>query len=169
MDKTYTEQGLDKNFLIEYTIKMKNKCRIYLDNCSFNRPYDDQSVLKNYLEAEAKLYIQNEIRNNTFELAWSYMLDYEISFNPFDDRKTQILKWKNSAVIDIDYSENNVKIANDIRRKNIHVRVKDSIHLACSIEAKCNYFITTDGKLLSKVVDNITIINPLNFIQQLGV
>jgi predicted nucleic acid-binding protein len=148
---------------------MDNKYRIYLDNCSFNRPYDEQSVLKNYLEAEAKLYIQNEIRNNTFELVWSYMMDYEISFNPFNDRKIQILKWKNIAVVDIDYSENNVKIANDIRRKNINIRVKDSIHLACSIEAKCDYFITTDEKLLKKFVDNIIIINPLNFIQQLEV
>ena len=140
-----------------------------MDNCSFNRPYDDQSVLKNYLEAEAKTYIQNEIRNNIFELVWSYMMDYEILFNPFDDRKTQILKWKNIAVVDIDYSENNVKIANDIRMKNVNIRVKDSIHLACSIEANCNYFITTDGKLLNKTVDKIVIINPLNFIQHLGV
>jgi len=37
---------------------MKN--RLYLDNCSFNRPYDDQSLLKNYIEAEAKTYIQKE-------------------------------------------------------------------------------------------------------------
>ena len=29
---------------------MKN--RLYLDNCSFNRHYDDLSLLKNYLEAE---------------------------------------------------------------------------------------------------------------------
>jgi hypothetical protein len=71
--------------------------RIYLYNCSFNRPYDDSSVLKNYLEAEAKTYIQNEIMKKTFELAWSYMMDYEIYFNPFDDRKDQILKWKDIA------------------------------------------------------------------------
>ena len=32
--------------------------RLYLDNCSFNRPYDDQSLLRNYLEAEAKVFIQ---------------------------------------------------------------------------------------------------------------
>ena len=37
--------------------------RIYLDNCSFNRPFDDQSQLKIKLEAEAKLYIQSEVLN----------------------------------------------------------------------------------------------------------
>ena len=148
---------------------MDTKYRIYLDNCSFNRPYDDQSILKNYLEAEAKIYIQNEIRNNTFDLVWSYMMDYEISFIPFGDRIAQILKWKSIAVVDIDYSENNVKMANDIRKENVNIRVKDSIHIACSIEANCNYFITTDGKLLNKTVNGINIINPINFIQQLGV
>jgi hypothetical protein len=35
--------------------------RIYLDNCCFNRPYDDQTILRNYLEAEAKTYIQLQI------------------------------------------------------------------------------------------------------------
>jgi hypothetical protein len=34
------------------------KERLYLDNCSFNRPYDDQSLLKNHLESEAKNYTQ---------------------------------------------------------------------------------------------------------------
>jgi uncharacterized protein YozE (UPF0346 family) len=46
--------------------------RIYLDNCSFNRPYDDQTILRNYLEAEAKTYIQLRIINNIFELAVIY-------------------------------------------------------------------------------------------------
>ena len=46
---------------------------LYLDNCCFNRPYDDQSYLKNYLEAEAKIYIQKEILNKNYELVWSYM------------------------------------------------------------------------------------------------
>jgi hypothetical protein len=32
--------------------------RLYLDNCAFNRPYDDQTLLKNYLEAEAKTFIK---------------------------------------------------------------------------------------------------------------
>lgn len=31
------------------------KIRVYLDNCCFNRPYDDQSQIKINLEAQAKL------------------------------------------------------------------------------------------------------------------
>lgn len=33
--------------------------RIYLDNCSYNRPYDNQSQMKIYLETQAKLHIQD--------------------------------------------------------------------------------------------------------------
>jgi len=141
--------------------------RLYLDNCSFNRPYDDQSLLKNYIEAEAKTYIQKEILQNNFELAWSYVMDYEVSLNPFSDRKNQIFKWKKLAIADISESDKIIGMANDIMKKNI--RPKDSLHLACAIEAECNYFITTDGKMLNKSVENIIIINPIDFIRTLEV
>ena len=32
--------------------------RIYLDNCCYNRPYDDQSQIRVSLETQAKLYTQ---------------------------------------------------------------------------------------------------------------
>jgi len=134
-----------------------------MDNCSFNRPYDDQSLLKNHLEAEAKTFIQKEILQKTYELAWSYIMDYEVSFNPFMDRKNQILKWKNIAIIDIDESERIIERANEIMNKNI--KPKDSLHLACAIEAECNYFITTDGKILNKAIEKIIIIDPIEFVR----
>jgi predicted nucleic acid-binding protein len=138
------------------------KKRLYLDNCSLNRPYDDQSLLKNYLEAEAKTYIQKEILQKKYELAWSYIMDYEVFFNPFSDRKNQIIKWKEIAVVDINESEKIILTANEIMKKNI--RPKDSLHLACAIEAGCNFFITTDRKLLNKHIDSITVVNPIDFI-----
>ena len=33
--------------------------RIYLDNCCYNRPYDDQSQMRVFLESQAKLHIQD--------------------------------------------------------------------------------------------------------------
>ena len=35
--------------------------KIYLDNCSFNRPFDDQSSMRIKLETEAKLFVQEKI------------------------------------------------------------------------------------------------------------
>lgn len=48
-----------------------------MDNCCFNRPYDDQSQLRISLETQAKLYIQDLIKNSKVELAASYMLLFE--------------------------------------------------------------------------------------------
>ena len=44
--------------------------KIYLDNCCFNRPYDNQKQLRIKLEAEAKLFIQDLIVNKKLELIW---------------------------------------------------------------------------------------------------
>jgi predicted nucleic acid-binding protein len=73
-------------------------------------------------------------------------MDYEIAFNPFSDRRNKITKWKKIAKIDIDVSEGIVKKANEIMGKKI--KQKDSLHIACALEAKCKYFITTDRKIL---------------------
>jgi hypothetical protein len=42
--------------------------RIYFDNCSYNRPYDDQTQIKIAIEAQAKLYIQCLILEKKLEL-----------------------------------------------------------------------------------------------------
>lgn len=55
--------------------------RVYLDNCSFNKPFDEQTQPRTRLETEAKLCIQNGVQAGTLELAWS--ADY---FVTTDDR-----------------------------------------------------------------------------------
>jgi len=141
------------------------KNRIYLDNCCFNRPYDDQSNLNIHLEAQAKIFVQNEILNKTFELAWSFMMDYEISSNPFYDRRIAFLNWKNIAVVDIDPLEDILTKGKNLNQKNI--KRKDALHIACAIKAECEYFLTTDSKILNKDIPEIKLINPIDFLRQI--
>jgi len=49
---------------------------IYLDNCCFNRPFDDQSFIRIKLETDAKLHIQGKVRTHELELTWSYILEF---------------------------------------------------------------------------------------------
>jgi len=140
------------------------KNRIYLDNCCFNRPYDDQTHLSIRLEAEAKIFVQNQILQGTFELAWSFMMDYEITSNPFQDRITAFLNWQNIAVVDIDPIEEVLALGKIISQKNI--KRKDALHIACAIKASCEYFLTTDRGILNKDIPEIILINPLDFIQK---
>jgi hypothetical protein len=88
--------------------------KIYLDNCCFNRPFDDQSQIRIRLETEAKLEIQEEIQKGHVELIWSYILDYENSRNPFQERKDRINGWKKYATVDIQESHDLIVIANSM-------------------------------------------------------
>ena len=81
------------------------KIRLYLDNCCFNRPYDDQSHFTVWLEAEVKLFVQKLVLQGIFDMVWSYMLDYENSSNPYEERRREIAKWRNIAKHDVDFSE----------------------------------------------------------------
>jgi predicted nucleic acid-binding protein len=49
-----------------------------------------------------------------------------------------------------------------------NIKQKDSLHIACALEANCKYFITTDRKILNKTIDNIIIINPVDFVGMEG-
>jgi len=46
------------------------------------------------------------------------------------------------------------------------IKAKDALHIACAVHSGCNYFITTDKKLLTKNIDGIRIINPIDFIRE---
>lgn len=119
--------------------------KIYLDNCCFNRPFDDQSQLRVKIEAEAKLKIQDEIRARKFELSWSYILDLENMHNPFDERKIQISEWKKFASGHVQETPEIINMANSLILKGL--RKLDSLHVACAISLHCDYFLTTDDKI----------------------
>jgi hypothetical protein len=76
--------------------------RVYMDNCCFNRPFDVQTQTRVRLETEAKLEIQQRIKDKSIELAWSYLLDYENQANPFDERREAIARWRSSAIVDVE-------------------------------------------------------------------
>jgi len=142
------------------------KHRIYLDNCCFNRPYDDQAYLTVHLETEAKLFVQKEILQGSFELAWSYMLDYENSMNPYVERKKAIDNWRKVAVCDVDFSTDINLLGNKILSQGL--KNNDALHIACAITAKCAYFLTTDKGVLNKQLSEIIVINPIDFVRKLG-
>ena len=140
--------------------------KVYLDNCCFNRPYDDQSHLRIRLETEAKLKIQEDIRNGAFELAWSYILDYENGKNPFRERREQISKWKSYAVEDVAERKGVLKVAEMLFEKGI--KKIDSLHVACAIQAGVDYFLTTDDGILKKatLVQGVRVTDPIGFIKE---
>ena len=138
--------------------------RVYLDNCCFNRPFDDQTQLIVHLETEAKLHIQELIRQNDLELCWSFVLDYENAANPFEEVRNRIMEWKNLACADCN-------LTNEIAGKakvlmTLGLRQMDASHIACAISLDAKYFLTTDKKVLNKPITEITVLNPIDFIRR---
>jgi len=138
----------------------------YLDNCCFNRPFDDQKQLRIKIETEAKLGIQEVVRSGGLELAWSYILDFENEHNPFPDRKERTREWKAYAKIDRVENATIKSMALSLSQKGL--RKIDALHVACAIDAGCDYFITTDDGILNKsaLIDDIAIADPVDFIRK---
>ena len=143
----------------------QDSMRIYLDNCTLNRPFDDQSQIRIRIESEAKLYIQEKIRNGSLHLIWSYIVDFESSQNPFAERRNAIQKWRDVAVDDIEESEEIIRIANGLT--NIGIKAKDALHVACAVVGGAEYFLTTDDGILKKLVsyNRISVLSPTEFIK----
>jgi predicted nucleic acid-binding protein len=139
--------------------------RIYLDNCCFNRPFDSQSQVRVRLETEAKLRIQERVVSGEIELAWSYMLDYENAANPFEERRTAIRQWRNLAIIDVIEAPSLLENARSLVA--LGLQSKDAIHVACAVEAGCEYFVTTDDLLLKKLsrYNRILAVDPTAFVR----
>jgi predicted nucleic acid-binding protein len=120
-----------------------------IEQRGFNRPFDNQAQIRIRLESEAKLYIQEKIKNKVIGLVWSSILEIENSQNPHDERRIAIQKWKAFSTIKI--VENPEVLANTNKLLKFGIKPKDALHVASALEGKADYFLTTDDKLLSGV------------------
>jgi len=137
---------------------------VYLDNCCFNRPFDNLLHPIVRLEAQTKLLIQAEIALGRLNLVWSFILEDENSDNPFEDKREQIFLWKKNAKIIVKPELGILAKTKEIEMQGI--KTNDAMHIASAIAGGAEYFITTDKKLLNKNVDGITIINPMEFVRR---
>lgn len=142
--------------------------RIYLDMCCYNRPYDDQSQLKIALETQAKLHIQNLIKEKKLELITSYMLRYECNNNPFEMRRTTIFDFINDNTFAYVGSERKTEIEKKAKEIMLTgIKFKDACHVASAIYAKCEYFISTDIRLLKYKTNDLKMMTPIEFISEM--
>lgn len=139
---------------------------IYLDNCCFNRPYDDQSQVSIRLETEAKLAIQNLVIGKSISCLWSFVLDLENAKNPFPERKQGIDGWLRNCAGCIDPDISIRRQAEEFERRGI--KGLDALHLAAAIRGGAQWFITTDRGIYKQrdSFTDIQIATPIEFMQQ---
>ena len=142
--------------------------KIYLDNCCFNRPFDDQNQLRIKLETEAKLHIQNAIRAGQYALGWSYILDYENAANPLEERRTEIQRWE--ALADSYVAETPAILAAMKELVTVGIKPLDALHIACAQALECQCLLTVDKGILTKAaaVAQIQILNLITFVIEQG-
>lgn len=141
--------------------------KIYLDNCCYNRPYDDQIILSIRLETEAKLHIQEIALNKRIDLVWSYILDFENRRNPYPEKKREISLWKEIAVTTVEPDDQIFSIAVHLQQEGL--KPLDALHIACGIQAECHFFLTVDRGILRKssVISDIIVLSPIDFLNEL--
>jgi hypothetical protein len=94
---------------------------------------------------------------------------HEISHIPIVSVREHILEFVNkhsSFFVGVERENETKLISQDIIKTGI--KQKDAIHLACSVIAESDYFVTTDKRVINCKSDLIKTINPIEFVKIWG-
>ena len=138
---------------------------IYLDNCCYNRPFDDQTQERIHLESEVILAVLKMGQMKQAVIARSDILELEMRRMQDENKKRKVLDLYRVAGMHIQYTEKIKSRSAEIISVS-KIRVFDSLHIASAEEAKADVFLTTDDKLekmAEKLELGTRVVNPLRF------
>ena len=116
---------------------------IYLDNCCYNRPFDDQTQERIHLESEAILTVLKMGQMKKVIIAGSEILELEINRMQDENKKQRVLNLYSVADMRIPYTEKIRKRSAEIMSVS-KIRTFDSLHIATAEEADADVLLTTD-------------------------
>ena len=140
---------------------------IYMDNCCFNRPFDDLSDDKVRLESESVLTIVERSDKKIWELCSSDILFDEISRMDDPVRREKVLILYASANVNIKMSDDIINRAKKLMQVNI--KPFDALHIASAESINADVFLTTDKRLInaSKRTNlSVRVLNPAIWIME---
>lgn len=143
--------------------------RVYLDTSIYNRPFDDQTQPRIWLETMALSVILYMIESNVISLISSAVIGYENSRNPQPLRREWVAKVTRLAEASQQVNEAIRQRAHRLEQGG--VKAMDALHLACAEAAKADYFVTGDDRLIKRyqqlkgVDTGPTICNPTEFVR----
>lgn len=157
---------------IKYNVKKENTMEvdtvamiIYLDNCCYNRPFDDQTQERIHLESEVILTVLKMGQMKKVVIAGSEILELEMRRMQDENKKQKVLDLYRVADMRVLYTEEIKKRSSDIMSVS-KIRAFDSLHIASAEEANADVFLTTDDKLEKKAEKlelRTRVVNPLRF------
>lgn len=139
--------------------------RVYLDNCVFNRPFDDQSNERVRIESAAIVQILEHIKNHSIEVVWSSAIDYENERSPISERRESVAQWRAYAVAEVLATEKVEELSRELLE--LGVGDVDSIHIASAMICLADYFVTTDDGIIKRKdkIQGIKIISPTELLE----
>lgn len=139
--------------------------KIYLDNCCYNRPFDDQTQERIHLESEAILTVLQRGQSGIYTIVGSDVLQLEIERMHDVVKKQQVTDLYKVSDTHILYTKEIKERAKEIRKQS-KIKTFDSLHIASSEMGEVDVMLTTDDKLekMSGKLDlKIRVMNPLKF------
>lgn len=139
--------------------------KIYIDTSVYNRPFDDQTQPRIWLETLALGLILQLIESSEATLVNSSVLEFENSRNPFPLRREWMERCLGLATEYQLVDESIQQRADELEKDG--VSVIDALHIATSESAHADFFIACDDRLVKKgKLFKVKCINPVDFVQQ---
>ena len=148
---------------------MADIMKLYLDNCSLQRPLDSRTSTRIALEAEAVLGVLALFESGTIQLVSSEVLLFEIEKTPNRMRREYALEVLSKARTSVRLNARSEKRAGEFTA--LGMKPLDALHVASAEAAGADYFCTCDDRLLKKAkgVANLKtrVVSPVELIEEL--
>lgn len=141
--------------------------KVYLDTSAYNRPFDDQTQPKIFLESQAVVIILQMIESGIVSLVASSVLEYENSRNPYPLEQEAMNRYLQMA-------EARQMVDEAIRQRSEELghnglKAVDALHVACAEVLRSDYFITCDKRLINRCAKLVLkVVNPVDFVLEVN-
>lgn len=133
--------------------------KIYLDNSVLNRPFDDGSHPRVWLEAICFVFVLQMIEGGEATLVRSSVHDLENRYNSQPRRKSWVENCLRFARVTIKLSP-----ALRTRAESLPLSPIDALHVAAAEQGKAEYFLTCDDKLARNYRGTMRVLTPPEFV-----
>ena len=142
--------------------------KIYMDNCCFNRVFDDRSQPTIYFDRNSVMIILELVEKGVYDLYGSQILAKEIRDTRDIVKKPRLELIYTLCSPEIEITEEIAERAIEIR-DNSNIRTNDSLHLACAEAVNADVFLTVDKKFLNnakRLPAKIKVMSPTEWLME---
>ncbi|HST57623.1 MAG TPA: PIN domain-containing protein [Longimicrobium sp.] len=143
---------------------------IYLDNCCFSRPFDDQTQDRIRLESEAVLLILGHVVRGEWELVRSEAIDLEVAGLRDVERRRRVEVLVSAGTYHVSVGEDQLRRGTKL--ESLGFGAYDALHIACAEAAVADVLLTTDDRFVRRArrLHNelgVPVMNPLTWLRSL--